>query len=257
VLSGILYHLHCLEFEFLIDTATNQESRASNEMKVTPLLLFSLFFWSTFPMALMATVTFEESSVIECTGLETLAGDDLQRQLENCSYVEDSRSLCSFSSGACELCIGWFAFPIGCDYNEQSGNVSTVRYAYGLPQKCPTATAQCGDNCIGTSAVAVIPQEATSLPTEMACPVADDTKNYSCSYSTGNGGHEYNWTSKSITNSSGTFYSIKTLGVHAVCDKECSVKTSGASSQPYWGRNCRLSVFCLFVLSTTFVVAGW
>jgi hypothetical protein len=222
----------------------------------SPVLLFFSFVHLSFPTTMvLASVRFDDSARIECTGLEALLAeqDYLPSHLQNwnCStYVEDSQRLCRFSFE----CAG-FANIIDCDHDADSGKVSAVRYVFGVLQKCGNTAGICGDNCIGSNGNKAVHAWTTSpQPIEMFCPAnngnGNDNDNYarnlSCSYNIQDDEQAY---TRTTTNSSGTFYSINSQGVGAVCDQECSVKGySSDAAYAYTYTYLLLSTFCWMLL---------
>ena len=200
-----------------------------------------------------AVVRFDTPTRIECTGLEAT---DLVSSVEgtavaadNCDqYVEGVPELCTFTWG--EGCEG-VSNVFNCDVDDDSGRPSTIRYTY-IPlstesSSCQSSTyAECGDNCSGEVGSAFFGKH------EIFCPSSDDT-NSTCSLSID---HDILVEpSVSITgNENGTMYVIKSNGIGAVCDEECTgMSTSTSKSSPLVWNNaramaCILSVVLSFAL---------
>jgi hypothetical protein len=276
-------------------TITTPRLLSSSRLQLwCPLLLLS------FPAAkelvlVMATVRFEDSAVIKCTGFETMAEDELPAGLPNCfaaaddtTFGEDSQSLwgCKHVRGCEEQAINEtdtinvFSMYWDCEYEQSGKVVSTLRYVFFTPPQCTNGTAayiECADNCSGKSGqkgISATPETSSSAPMELFCPAAatttDDANNtkFSSCTTVGTAYTDEIYTSN-FTNSSGTYISIIHPDVSLVCDEECSnipsgsigsgnVSGSDSGSSTYRGtRNAlRFSAVLCFVLSTCVVVAG-
>jgi len=192
----------------------------------------------TFSRSTMA-FQFEESTRIECTGLDKM--EDQPPQLQNCSFFENSQNLCEFTWDGDAIC-GGMAGVASCDYNETTGKVSTVRYTFIVDNanQCQSY-ADCGNNCVGKPGNGVLAREESPLKF-MTCPAST---NSSCSY-TLKDDELQDFATPPISNASGTFYSLQKPGVGAVCDNECSVN-SGA-----WGRrHAGIDALLAVVVSTS------
>ena len=162
-------------------------------------------------VVVVGAVRFDSPTRIECTDLESYNVSDL---LDNCTTFEEiNPKLCSFFWGP--SCEGVATF-YNCDHDETSGNIRTVRFNY-IPKtsRCSGGFAQCGDTCRGESGKSFL-----GGPTDILCPAGS-----SCTYHIP-GTDEENWT-KTVSHANGsTSYSIKTIGISAVCDDPCSGSSS-------------------------------
>jgi hypothetical protein len=143
-------------------------------MKFISILLFQVGLSLYASTTTKASVVIDRSAAIECTDLESL---DVS-EIGNCTtWDEGNPNLCRFDWGYESPCSGVVQFlysPNACDFDPESGNISTVRYYYHLddPDGCKGNLATCGDTCkvIRTGktmeGVPVIrcPPEASCLP---------------------------------------------------------------------------------------------
>ena len=197
-----------------------------------------------------AVVRFESPTRIECTGLEatdlvpTIYGGTVVAA-DNCDqYVEGVPELCTFTWG--DGCEGT-ATVFNCDVDDDSGNPSTIRYTY-IPlstgsSSCPGTYAECGDTCSGVDGLAFFGKHEIFCPTSSS----EDT-NSTCSLSID---HDILVApAVSITSSeNGTMYVIKSSGIGAVCDEECTgLSTSTSHSSPLVWNNARVMLCLLPVL---------
>jgi hypothetical protein len=180
--AACLVYGYPTSWSFFLQRSKSLQSNFSLWMSWTWLLLLSYDPPST-RFVVMAAITFEGSAIIECTGLETLA-DELPAEIQKCfktvsaTGVNDAQRLCSFSFGCDKFESealanvdqkgASFATWTDCDYDEQSGNVSTVRYVFVAPDGCTHV--QCGDNCSGKSKVIGVLASPETPPLEMFCP---------------------------------------------------------------------------------------
>ena len=177
-------------------------------------------------------IQFDSPTRIECSGLESM---DVS-SIGNCSHFDETNPhLCSFHWGS--DCEGIFTFLTDqCYRDEESGNISTVRYLYAPHQnpKCSGNYAQCGDTCKGVDGTLF------DEPVEILCPFGS-----TCTFSA----LVENYTATIKHPNGSTTYFIKEVGVAAVCDYDCV--PIGISSESH--KTCYFLGLVAIVLFTLFL----